>query len=183
VEAGPDACVRNLLREVRHVGPTVDDAGRGRARHGDRLNFNLPSVSRKKVTAAFDNGRLSSDSGVMLLALADRRRAVADTLAALIADHRDPAHITHTVRMSCAPACWRLAAAIPMATTSTGCDSIQRSRSPGPCPQGQASASPSRASWRDTLGTFGTIQERRVTDCFVIGQLTLTTSFLCGDGL
>jgi hypothetical protein len=33
---------------------------------------------------------ISSDSGVMLLALADRRRAVADTLAALIADHRDP---------------------------------------------------------------------------------------------
>jgi hypothetical protein len=28
----------------------------------------------KKVTAAFDGGRLSSDGGVMLLALADRRR-------------------------------------------------------------------------------------------------------------
>jgi hypothetical protein len=27
------------------------------------LSFNLPSVSRKKVTAAFDGGRLSSDSG------------------------------------------------------------------------------------------------------------------------
>ena len=63
----------------------------------NRLNFNLPSVSRKKVTAAFDGGRLSSDSGVLLLALADRRRALADTLAALIADHRDSAHITHTV--------------------------------------------------------------------------------------
>ena len=63
----------------------------------NQLSFNLPSVSRKKVTAAFDGGRLSSDSGVMLLALADRRRAVADTLADLIADHRDPSHITHTV--------------------------------------------------------------------------------------
>jgi hypothetical protein len=31
----------------------------------------------------------------MLLALADRRRAVADTLAALIADHRDPSHRAH----------------------------------------------------------------------------------------
>src|SRR4029450_4477169 len=49
------------------------------------------------VTAAFDGGRLSSDSGVMLLALADRRRAGAATLAALIADRRDPSHITHTV--------------------------------------------------------------------------------------
>ena len=44
----------------------------------NQLSFNLPSVSRKKVTAVFDGGRLSSDSGVMLLALADRRRAVAD---------------------------------------------------------------------------------------------------------
>ena len=62
-----------------------------------QLTFGLPSVSRKKVTAAFDGGRLSSDSGVMLLALADRRRKVADTLAAHIADRRDPSHITHTV--------------------------------------------------------------------------------------
>ena len=62
-----------------------------------QLSFSLPSVSRKKVTAAFDGGRLSSDSGVMLLALAERRRKVADTLAAHIADRRDPSHITHTV--------------------------------------------------------------------------------------
>src|SRR5271167_2857437 len=59
--------------------------------------FSLPAVSRKKVTAAFDGGRLSSDGGVMLLALAERRRTLASTLAALISDPRDPAHITHTV--------------------------------------------------------------------------------------
>src|SRR6476620_9671451 len=62
-----------------------------------QLRFSLPPVSRKKITAAFDGGRLSSDSGVMLLALADRRRNVADTLAAHIADRRDPSRITHTV--------------------------------------------------------------------------------------
>jgi hypothetical protein len=39
-----------------------------------QLSFSLPSVSRKKVTAVFDGGRLSSDSGVMLLALVERRR-------------------------------------------------------------------------------------------------------------
>jgi hypothetical protein len=61
------------------------------------ITFTLPSVSAKKVTAAFDGGRLSSDSGVMLLALAERRRGLADTLAGLIADPRDRAHITHTV--------------------------------------------------------------------------------------
>jgi hypothetical protein len=51
---------------------------------------------RAKVTAAFDGGRLSSDSGVMLLGIAERRRAIAKTLAALIVDLRDPAHITYT---------------------------------------------------------------------------------------
>src|SRR6202043_905542 len=63
----------------------------------NQLSFNLPSVSRKKVTAAFDAGRLSSDAGVMLLALAERCRKVADTLAAHIADRRDLLRITHTV--------------------------------------------------------------------------------------
>ena len=63
----------------------------------NQLSFNLPSVSRKKVTAAFDGGRLSSDAGVMLLALAERCRKVADTLAAHIADRRDLLRITHTV--------------------------------------------------------------------------------------
>src|ERR1700755_3119295 len=63
----------------------------------NRLNFNLPSLSRKKVTAAFDGGRLSSDSGVVLLALAERPRKVAETFAAHIADRRSPSHITHTV--------------------------------------------------------------------------------------
>ena len=61
------------------------------------LSFTLPAIARKKLTAAFDGGRLSSDSGVMLLGLAERRRGIAQTLAALIADPRDPAHITHTV--------------------------------------------------------------------------------------
>jgi hypothetical protein len=32
------------------------------------LPFSLPSVQRKKVTAAFDGGRMTSDGGVMLLA-------------------------------------------------------------------------------------------------------------------
>ncbi len=34
------------------------------------LLFDLPSVSRKKVSAAFDGGRITSDGGVALLALA-----------------------------------------------------------------------------------------------------------------
>ena len=61
------------------------------------LSFALPAIARKKVMAAFDGGRLSSDSGVMLLGLAERRRALAQTFAALIADPRNPTHITHMV--------------------------------------------------------------------------------------
>ena len=61
------------------------------------LPFSLPSVERKKVTAAFDGGRLSSDGGVMLLALAERRIGIADRLAAEIVDRRDPTRIVHTL--------------------------------------------------------------------------------------
>src|SRR5271157_3708074 len=61
------------------------------------ISFALPAIARKKVMAAFDGGRLSSDSGVMLLGLAERRRALAQTFAALIADPRNPTHITHMV--------------------------------------------------------------------------------------
>ena len=61
------------------------------------LGVPYPAVARKRVTAAFDGGRLSSDSGVMLLSLAERRRGIAKTLVALIADRRDPAHVTRTM--------------------------------------------------------------------------------------
>ena len=37
------------------------------------LPFWFPAVQRKKLTAAFDGGRLTSDGGVMLLAGADRQ--------------------------------------------------------------------------------------------------------------
>src|SRR5258708_4213714 len=61
------------------------------------LPFSLPSIGKKKVTAAFDGGLISSDGGVLLLAGADRRLGLIDTLAALIPDHREPALITHTM--------------------------------------------------------------------------------------
>jgi hypothetical protein len=61
------------------------------------LPFDFPAVGRKKVVAAFAGGRLTSDGGVMLLAAAERRLGIADTLAALIVDPRDPNLVTHTV--------------------------------------------------------------------------------------
>ena len=61
------------------------------------LPFSLPSICKKKVTAAFDGGPISADGSVLLLAGADRRLDLIDTLAAIIPDHRDPALITHTM--------------------------------------------------------------------------------------
>ena len=61
------------------------------------LPFSFPAVSRKQVTAAFDGGRLTSDGGVMLLAMAERRLGVAERLARCFPDRRDPARITHTL--------------------------------------------------------------------------------------
>ena len=51
--------------------------GRGcHTRHGRRYaccHSRLPAVQRKKVTASFDGGRLTSDGGVLLLSGADRQ--------------------------------------------------------------------------------------------------------------
>jgi hypothetical protein len=59
--------------------------------------FHFPPVARRKVIAAFDGGRITSDGGVMLLAAAERRLGIADRLAALIADPRDQNLVTHSV--------------------------------------------------------------------------------------
>ena len=61
------------------------------------LPFSFPAVGRKKVTADFDGGRLTSDGGVMLLAMAERRLGIAQRLARCFPDARDPARITHTL--------------------------------------------------------------------------------------
>ena len=66
--------------------------------HDDTIEpFWFPAVGRKKLTAAFDGGRLTSDGGVMLLAAAERRNGIAQRLASLIADPRNPLLITHSV--------------------------------------------------------------------------------------
>jgi len=59
--------------------------------------FLFPAVGRKKVTAAFDGGRITSDGGVMLLAAAERRVGLADRLARLIADPRNPLFVSHSI--------------------------------------------------------------------------------------
>ena len=66
-------------------------------RNDTTVPFGFPAIARKKVTAAFDGGRLTSDGGVVLLAAAERRLGLADRLAGLIADPRNPLLITHSV--------------------------------------------------------------------------------------
>lgn len=57
--------------------------------------FSFPAVARKKVTAAFDGGRLTSDGGVLLLAQAERELGLCAQLATCIADPRDPSRVVH----------------------------------------------------------------------------------------
>src|SRR3954467_12284537 len=59
------------------------------------LPFCFPAVDRKKITAAFDGGRIRSDGGVMLLAQAERRLGIADQLARVIPDERDASRVIH----------------------------------------------------------------------------------------
>ena len=53
------------------------------------LPFDLPAVQRKKVTADFAGGSISSDGGLVLLRAAERRLALAETLAGCIREWRD----------------------------------------------------------------------------------------------
>jgi hypothetical protein len=59
------------------------------------LPFSLPSVQRKKVTAAFDGGRITSDGGVLLLSALENEIGLAARLAPLINDPRNPLLVTH----------------------------------------------------------------------------------------
>ncbi|MFL5283901.1 MAG: transposase, partial [Rhodopila sp.] len=59
--------------------------------------FDFPAVGRKKLTAAFDGGRITPDGGVLLLGMVEQQLGIAAKLAALIADPRNPALVTHSV--------------------------------------------------------------------------------------
>ena len=61
------------------------------------LALELPAVARKKVSLAFDGGRLSSAAGVLLLREVERELGIAERLAACVTDRRDAAKLDHTV--------------------------------------------------------------------------------------
>ena len=61
------------------------------------LCFWFPAVGRKKVTAAFDGGRIASDGGVMLLSEADAQLGLCETLAGALVDNRDQGRVAHSL--------------------------------------------------------------------------------------
>lgn len=61
------------------------------------LPFDLPAICRKKVSANFDGGAISSDGGLLLLREADRRLGLTRMLASCVQDRRDPSRISHAV--------------------------------------------------------------------------------------
>ena len=63
----------------------------------DQLVFE--GLGRRSVVGAFDGGRLTSDSGVLLLREADRLFDVTGRLAACFADYRDPQRVEHPLQI------------------------------------------------------------------------------------
>ena len=61
------------------------------------LPFSFPAVHARKGIAAFDGGRLSSNGGVMLLAMAERRLGLADNLARVSPGRHDPTRVVHSL--------------------------------------------------------------------------------------
>ena len=61
------------------------------------LPFSFPAIQAKKVTADFDGGRLTSNGGVILLAMAERRLGLADNLAGVFLDRQDPTRVVHSL--------------------------------------------------------------------------------------
>ena len=61
------------------------------------LPFSFPAVARKKVSAAFDGGMLSSDAGVLLLRSVEKQLGLAHRISACLKDRRDPDLIKHSV--------------------------------------------------------------------------------------
>lgn len=59
------------------------------------LPFDLPAVSRKKLTVDFDGGNQSSDAGVLLLRAAEQRIGIIAALASALPDRRDPTRVRH----------------------------------------------------------------------------------------
>ena len=61
------------------------------------LPFDLPAVSRKKLTADFAGESISSDGGLVLLRAADRQLGLAETLTGCVGEWRDPDRVVYAL--------------------------------------------------------------------------------------
>lgn len=59
------------------------------------LPFDLPAISRKKLTVDFDGGNQSSDGGLLALRAAEKKIGIIAGLAAAWPDRRDPSRVMH----------------------------------------------------------------------------------------
>jgi hypothetical protein len=62
---------------------------------GSALSLDFPSVHGKEVTARFDGGDITSDSGLLLLSGADRKIGLLEALSSAIHDRRQASKVTH----------------------------------------------------------------------------------------
>jgi len=62
---------------------------------GSTLTLGFPAVKGREVTAVFDGGDVTSDSGVLLLRQADRRLELTRTLADAVCDGREARKVEH----------------------------------------------------------------------------------------
>jgi hypothetical protein len=59
--------------------------------------FEFEGPSRRKITARFDGGTISSDGGALLLHEAERRTRIVERFAACFQDYRDPVRTEHAL--------------------------------------------------------------------------------------
>ncbi|HNO77261.1 MAG TPA: IS1380 family transposase [Phycisphaerae bacterium] len=64
----------------------------------NRTSLGFSSLFRRKISADFDGGRLTSDAGGLLLREVDRRIGLTKALADCIVDPRDPEKIVHDIQ-------------------------------------------------------------------------------------
>jgi hypothetical protein len=60
--------------------------------------FDFGSVKGRRVVAAFDGGRVTSDAGALLLGATDRAIGLIERFAACFADSRSAKDVEHAVR-------------------------------------------------------------------------------------
>ena len=60
--------------------------------------FPFPAVKKRKVTASFSGGEVSSDGGILWLRQADRQVGLTQALAGVLPDPRNPERIVHPLR-------------------------------------------------------------------------------------